>query len=456
MRGRAGLKPDPTWAAPVVESAKLMEFNVEMLGPGRYPTPFRCSQYVTDDDRVAFHSEMKVLREFWQRGEEPPSFEMAGPRERVFFDPNGLTCAMATCGGLCPGLNDVIRAIALSLHFLYGVKRVLGIPYGYLGLAPDFGQAWRELTPPVVADIHHQGGTMLGSSRGPQDIPGMVDTLVRNNVAVLFVVGGDGTLRGARQISEEIGRRGLPIAVMGLPKTIDNDIAYIERSFGFETAVGAARQAVSAAHAEALGAPNGIGLVKLMGRYSGFLAAHAGLSTGDVNFCLVPEVPFVLEGGEHGLLPALKRRLLARNHAVIVVAEGAGQELVAAHSEPVYDASGNVALADIGTFLRDRILEYFRRIKMPISLKYIDPSYMIRSLPAAPDDSAFCLLLGQNAVHAALAGRTNAVIGYWNQRFTVVPIPLAVSCRKRIEPDGHLWQSVLQATGQPAMGSESV
>ncbi len=429
-----------------------MDFTVETLGPCSIPTPCPC-RYITDEDRVAFHSEMKLLRATHRQDQEPPSFEIAGPREQLFFDPSQLTCAIVTCGGLCPGLNDVVRAIALSLHYLYGVKKVFGIPYGYQGLAPGFSLPWLELTPRVVSDIHHQGGTILGSSRGPQEVAAMVDTLEKRGVGVLFVIGGDGTLRGARAITEEIRRRKLGIGVMGLPKTIDNDIAFIERSFGFGTAVGAARHAIYAAHAEAESAPNGIGLVKLMGRYSGFLAAYAALCTGDVNFCLVPEVPFVLEEGDGGFLPALKRRLERRNHAVIVVAEGAGQELVAAHGHPTYDPSGNVALADIGTFLRDRIQSYFKRIQVPISLKYIDPSYMIRSLPAGPDDSAFCLLLGQNAVHVALAGRTDAVVGFWNQHFTVVPIPLAVSCRKRIEPDGDLWRSVCQSTGQTDMGA---
>ena len=432
----------------MLESGVPMESAVEMLGQGRHPTPFSCTRYVDDEDRVIFHSETKLLRAAFEQHEKPLSFEMAGPRESLFFDLRQLSCAIVTCGGLCPGLNDVIRSIVMSLHHLYGVRRVLGIPYGYQGLTPPFEKTWRELAPAVVADVHHMGGTMLGSSRGPQDIGVMVETLERNRIGVLFVVGGDGTLRGAHQITKEIARRNLPIAVIGLPKTIDNDIAYIQRSFGFQTAVGAARHPVSAAHAEALGAPNGTGLVKLMGRHSGFLAAQAALSSGDVNFCLVPEVPFVLEEGESGFLPALKRRLVARHHAVIVVAEGAGQELLAVQSESAHDPSGNVALSDIGTFLRDRIQEYFRRIGLPFGLKYIDPSYMIRSLPADPDDSAFCLLLGQNAVHAALAGRTDAVVGYWNQHFTLIPIPLAVSRRKRINPEGMLWQSVLQSTGQ--------
>ncbi len=427
-----------------------MNFTVETLGSCRYPSPFPSRHYLTDEDRVVLHSEMKRVCEAFQQDQQLMSLEIAGPREKLFFDPQQISCAIVTCGGLCPGLNDVIRSIVLSLHHLYGVRRVLGIPYGYQGLAQP-GRPWAELTPESVASIHHEGGTILGTSRGSQEIGEMVSTLERSGSDVLFTIGGDGTLRGAGRIAEEIRQRNLAIGVVGLPKTIDNDIAYIERSFGFETAVAEARHVVTAAHAEALAVRNGIGLVKVMGRYSGLLAAHTTLSTGEVNFCLVPEVPFALEEGEFGLLPALKRRLLARSHAVILVAEGAGQELVAAHAEPVYDASGNLCLSDIGTFLRDKILEYFHRVKIPVVLRYIDPSYTIRSLPAGPDDSAFCSLLGQSAVHAALAGRTNAVIGFWNQQFTVVPIPMAVSSRKRIEPEGRLWQSVLQATGQPPL-----
>ncbi len=428
-----------------------VDFRVQTLGPACFPTPFPSCRYTTDCDRVVYHSELAAIREAFAQNQEPFSFEMAGPRVQLFFDPPRITCAIATCGGLCPGLNDVIRGLVLCLRHLYGVPKIWGIPSGYQGMVAPHDAHWLGLDSATVSEIHHRGGTVLGSSRGPQDVGAMVDTLLRHKVDVLFMIGGDGTLRGAGRIQKEIAHRGLPMAVIGLPKTIDNDIAFIERSFGFETAVAAARAAISAAHAEALGYRNGVGLVKLMGRYSGFLAAHAALSTGDVNICLVPEVPFVLEEGEFGFLPALKRRLCARGHAVVVVAEGAGQELIVQHGQATHDASGNVTLGDVGTFLRDQINAYFKRQHMPVSLKYIDPSYMIRSLPAEPSDSAFCLMLAQNAVHAAMAGRTGAVVGYWNQNFTLVPIDLAVSTRKRIEPEGHLWQSVLQATGQPQM-----
>jgi 6-phosphofructokinase 1 len=271
----------------------------------------------------------------------------------------------------------------------------------------------------------------------------MVDTLERMNVGILFAIGGDGTLTGTQAISEEIGRRGLKISVIGIPKTIDNDISYVDVSFGFETAVSESRTAIYSAHTEAVGARNGIGLVKLMGRESGFIAAYAALANNDVNFCLVPEVPFTLDA----FLETLKSRLEKRGHAVIVAGEGAGQSLMSETGQK--DASGNIRFDDIGLFLKEQIKAFFKEVGMKVELKYIDPSYTIRSLPANSRDSAFCLLLGHNAVHAGMAGRTNMVVGYWKNQFTHVPIPLAVSERKQIDTESRLWSHVLSCTGQP-------
>ncbi len=420
-----------------------VNLEIEKLGECRVPSPLSVGQFVSDEDRVLFTGTLKEAEAYVRAGKTLPSFEMAGPREKIYFDPSKLKCGIVTCGGICPGLNDVIRAIVLSLHYHYQVGTVFGFRYGYEGISPRYRHAPLELDPRVVADIHQKGGTILGSSRGPQDVSEMVDTLERMNVRLLFVIGGDGTLRGGQAISEEIGRRNLKIGVVGIPKTIDNDISYMDESFGFQTAVSMARPSIYAAHVEAKGARNGVGLVKLMGRQSGFIAAYAALATSDVNFCLVPEVPFTLEG----FLPALKEQLVQTSHAVIVTAEGAGQDLLGISQER--DASGNLRFGDIGIFLRDEIKAYFEREKMEIQLKYIDPSYIIRSVPANPKDSVFCLLLGHNAVHAGMAGRTNMVVGFWDSEYTHVPIPLAVSRRKRIEPDGRLWGSVLESTGQP-------
>ena len=420
-----------------------LNLMISKLGEARIPSPMFQVKFVSDEDDLIYHSKRRQIEALVEQGKRLPSFEMAGAREKIYFDPSKLKCGIVTCGGLCPGLNDVIRAIVMGLFYHYGVKAVFGFRYGYEGLSSRLGHTPMELTPGVVEDIHKKGGTILGSSRGPQDISEMVDTLERMNVGILFAIGGDGTLRGAQAISEEIHKRGLKIGVIGIPKTIDNDISYVDASFGFETAVAESRTAIYAAHTEAIGARNGIGLVKLMGRHAGFIAAYAALANNDVNFCLVPEVRFSLQA----FLKALKERLENRGHAVIVVGEGAGQDLMGETGER--DASGNIRLGDVGVFLKDRINAYFKKAGMEVTLKYIDPSYMIRSMPANPRDSAFCLLLGHNGVHAAMAGRTNMLVGFWKSRFTHVPIQLAVSKRKQIDPKGRFWSNVLSCTGQP-------
>ena len=419
------------------------DFVVSRLGECRIPSTMSAVQFVDDDEIVLYQSHLRDVEDCLQAGKRPPCFEMAGPREKIFFDPSKLKCGIVTCGGICPGVNDVIRSIVLSLFHHYGVQTVFGFRYGYEGLSPKYRHVPEELTPEGVADIHQMGGTILGSSRGPQDVSEMADTLERMNVRILFAIGGDGTLRGAQAISEEIARRNLKIGVIGIPKTIDNDISYLNKSFGFETAVAESKTAIACAHVEAKGARHGIGLVKLMGRNSGFIAANATLANSEVNLCLVPEVPFDLDI----FLEALRERLEMRGHAVVVTAEGVGQNLM--EETHKRDPSGNIKLGDIGLFLKDRINTYLGLAGMDVALKYIDPSYMIRSMPANPHDSVFCLLLGHNAVHAGMAGRTNMVVGYWNGEHTHVPIPLAVSKCKKIDPDGRLWSSVLESTGQP-------
>ncbi|MBW1697798.1 MAG: ATP-dependent 6-phosphofructokinase [Deltaproteobacteria bacterium] len=419
------------------------DFKVQRLGECRIASPISNIRFVSDDEHVLYHSNLEEIEDLVKSGKSPPVFEKAGPREKIYFDPSKLKCGIVTCGGLCPGINDVIRAIVLALYYHYGVRTIFGFPYGYEGLSHRYGHAPMELTPSVVEDIHQKGGTILGSSRGPQETSEMVDCLERMNIGILFTIGGDGTLRGARDIADEIGRRKLKIGVIGIPKTIDNDISYVEQSFGFATAVSEATTSIYSAHTEAEGARNGIGLVKLMGRESGFIAAYACLANSDVNYCLVPEVEFSLDG----LIRALKERLEHRHHAVIVVGEGAGQNMMEATQEK--DASGNIRFGDIGAFLKDKITGYFKKAGMDITLKYIDPSYNIRSMPANSHDSAFCLLLGHNAVHAGIAGRTNMLVGFWKNEFTHVPIRFAVSERKKIDPNGWLWNSVLASTGQP-------
>ena len=422
---------------------KDLDLTISRLGQCRIPSPMSGVEFIGDDKHVLYHGDCSAITRFLEEDEHPPCFEMAGPREKIYFDSSKVKAGIVTCGGLCPGVNDVIRAVVLSLFHHYGVRTVFGFRYGFEGLSYKHGHTPLELTPDEVQNIHQHGGTILGSSRGPQDVSEMVDTLERMNVNILFTIGGDGTLRGARAISEEIGNRNLKIGVIGIPKTIDNDISYLQRSFGFLTAVSEATTTIYSAHSEALGARNGVGLVKLMGRHSGFISAFATLANSDVNFCLVPEVGFTMDG----FLRALRERLEKRQHAVVVVAEGAGQDLMGSTGER--DASGNIRLGDIGVFLKEQIKTYFHKAGIDMELKYIDPSYTIRSMPASPPDSAFCLMLGHNAVHAAMAGRTNMVVGYWRDEFTHVPISVAVSERKQIDPQDKIWTGVLSSTGQP-------
>jgi 6-phosphofructokinase 1 len=440
---------------PVPPLPAAADLTIRTLGPCTVAAPFRGPDqgFVTDDDRILASADAASVARCQAAGLPLPSFEAAGPRARIFFQPDDVSCGIVTCGGLCPGLNDVIRSIVLTLNHGYDVERILGFRYGYAGLSSRSFQEPMMLDPDIVGTIHKHGGTLLGTSRGPQDLGDMVDALVSWRIRILFCVGGDGTLRGASALAGEIARRNLKIAVIGIPKTIDNDLEWIERSFGFSTAVGEARQTIDAAHAEAQAAWNGVGLVKLMGRQSGFIAAHATLASGDVNYCLVPEVAFTLESG---FLPVLRERLARRRHAVVVVAEGAGQELIREHHRMGRDASGNIELKEIGPFLRDRITSYMAQRDVPVTVKYIDPSYTIRSLPASSTDSSFCLILGQHAVHAGMAGRTDVLVGYWNGRFTHVPIGLATSQRKQLDPRGEVWQRVLGATGQPEHMSGSV
>jgi 6-phosphofructokinase 1 len=421
---------EPTFASPMVSLLR-----------GRASSP----HYVHESDRVLLDDTVGSAVAHQCAVGDLPSIEPGGPREHIYFDPPLARAAIVTCGGLCPGLNNVIRGLVLELADSYGVTEVLGFRDGFRGLVD--GTEPMRLSHDVVADIHNRGGTILGTSRGGQDPGAMVATLGRLGVNLLFVIGGDGTLRGAQRIADEADRRGITLSVVGVPKTIDNDIPYIDQSFGFQTAFSRATESIKSALTEASSTPNGVGLVKLMGRHSGFIASYAALASHDVDFVLIPEVPFEL-AGENGFLACLRRRVAKRGHAVVVVAEGAGQELFA--YDGAVDASGNARLADIGRLLREAILADFAAAGIELSVRYVDPGYAIRSVPANGWDAVYCLRLAQAAVHAAMAGRTAMVVGRWHGRFVHLPIALATGSRNQVDPDGDLWMSVLEATGQPA------
>jgi len=435
---------------------KPFDFNTDIptLGEAKITSPLKrhtkskefARKFVSDKARIIVDVQMDRIGTDLSRIK---SLDQAGPREKIYFDPSKLKCVIATCGGLCPGLNDIIRSIVLELHHIYNVKTIYGIKHGLQGFIPDFEHEVIDLTPDFVSGIQNTGGSVLGSSRGTQDIGMIVDCLERMTAGILFMVGGDGTLVASKKIAEEIENRNLKISVIGIPKTIDNDIHLVSRSFGFDTAVDVATLAIKGAHNEAVAYPNGIGLIKLMGRHSGFLAATAALAQQDANFVLVPEVDICLYG-ESGFLQALENRILHRKHAVIIVAEGAGQNLFDDQEKKEFDPSGNVMFQDIGLFLKDKISEWFKSKDIPVSLKYIDPSYIIRSLPANANDSVFCGFLGRDAVHAGMAGKTKLLISFWNNNYVHVPMDASAGKRKNMDPQGRLWQSVLEATGQDA------
>jgi 6-phosphofructokinase 1 len=425
---------------------KLDDFKIEHLGTPKIESPVRHSIFIDKSARTVYHSEVHELKKDYEDASMVLSFEKAGPRKNIYHDPPWSKAAILTAGGLCPGLNDVIKGLTYTLKAHYKVPIVYGLRYGYQGLIPDFGHEPLILDEETVDDIHEYGGTILGSSRGRQDEERMVDTLVRMNINVLFCIGGDGTLRCAHDVCKVIKKRKLSISVIGIPKTIDNDVGYIDKSFGFETAVYATNSVITAAHNEAKGAKNGVGLIKVMGRDSGFIAAYASLANSHVNYCLIPEEKFTLgDGSPNDLFADLKTRLTNRRHAVLMVAEGAGQEFFEGDLAKT-DASGNKLHNDIGPYLKSRFKELAAEAGIEISVKYFDPSYQIRSLPAHGTDAVFCLLLAQNAVHAAMSGCTDMVVGHWNSQFTHVPIALATRERKKIDVNSDLWNSVKAVT----------
>ncbi|MFC1556573.1 ATP-dependent 6-phosphofructokinase [candidate division KSB1 bacterium] len=436
-----------------MKSISAQDTGIKTLGEPTLKSPLNLStvegdgigNFTEKDARVRYRVE--IYSGEISSDEEEIFFEKAGPREKIYFKPSEIRAAIVTCGGLCPGINNVIRSMFLELYYNYGVREILGIRYGYQGLNSAKGKPPDYLTPEYVGNIHREGGSVLGSSRGAEETDVMVNFLEQARINVLFCIGGDGTQRGAHRIAEGLESRDMKISVIGIPKTIDNDIPYVWKTFGFSTAVEKAREVLDAAHMEAKGAPNGIGLVKVMGRDAGFIAASATLASQEVNYTLIPEVPFELEG-ENGLLEHLKKRILTRGHAVIVVAEGAGQDLIEGAGRES-DLSGNVKYKDIGVFLKNRITEYFKERTIPCNLKYFDPSYFIRSIPANGDDSIFCNTLGRHAVHAGMAGKTDMLIGFWHNVFVHVPLTLAISGRKCVHPESALWINVLGATGQP-------
>ncbi|KAL8149315.1 ATP-dependent 6-phosphofructokinase 4, chloroplastic isoform X1 [Apium graveolens] len=422
-----------------------------------YPNPLKKSPayaivketFVSPQDVVA---QKIVLQKDSPRGVH---FPRAGPREKVYFKSEEVRACIVTCGGLCPGINTVIREIVCGLNFMYGVDDILGIEGGYRGF---YSKNTKKLTPKIVDDIHKRGGTILQTSRGGSDTNKIVDNIQDRGINQVYIIGGDGTQRGANAIYKEVEKRGLQVAVAGIPKTIDNDIAVIDKSFGFDTAVEEAQRAINAAHVEVESVENGVGIVKLMGRYSGFIALYATLASRDVDCCLIPESPFYLEG-PGGLFEFVEQRLKDNSHVVIVVAEGAGQEFVAQTMQSIdeKDASGNRLLLDVGQWLTQKFKDHFTKVrKMTINLKYIDPTYMIRAIPSNASDNIYCTLLAQSAVHGAMAGYTGFTVGPVNSRHAYIPISRVTETQNVVKLTDRSWARLLASTNQPSFVQHNI
>jgi len=374
------------------------------------------------------------------------AWKAGGPREEVFFTPEEVKAAIVTCGGLCPGLNTVIKELVGCLRSQYGVDEVYGVRNGYAGF---YTTGLLPLQLHDVETIHREAGSMLGSSRGGHDTAKICDAIEAAGINMVFTIGGDGTAKGSSKLAEEFQRRRKKVVVAHVPKTIDNDIPLLDSTFGFGTAVSKAVEAIHAARDEAVAYPNGIGLVNLMGRHSGFIAAHATIAARGVDVCLVPEVPFELDGST-GLLRYIQSRIAQQGHCVVVVAEGAGQQLLEDVTKK--DASGNTMLADVAPWLKERVAAYMKDAGTPASIKYIDPTYMVRATPANAADNILCLQLAHDSVHAAFAGFTNFMSGRVNGQSVIIPLSAAVGKRKNIQPSGNFWQQLVFATGQPNWG----
>mmetsp|Transcript_48594 Transcript_48594/g.92948 ORF Transcript_48594/g.92948 Transcript_48594/m.92948 type:complete len:547 (-) Transcript_48594:377-2017(-) len=405
-------------------------------------------QFVDPNDVVASNVVMNV-----NQPRDSDLFIRAGPRYHVHFRSEEVRAAVVTCGGLCPGLNTVIREVVHTLWFLYGVRNIFGVKNGYRGF---YSENLINLSPKEVDSIQHKGGTILGTSRGGSDISKIVDSIQARGINHLYVIGGDGTQRGANAIYLEARSRGMKLVVAGIPKTIDNDVSIIDRSFGFDTAVEEAQRAITAAHVEAESTPNGIGLVKVMGRHAGWIAMHASLASRDVDLCLIPESGFYMDG-QGGLKEYISKQLAENGHAVVVVAEGAGQDhILAQDNNQGADASGNQKLADIGHWLADKIKDHLKSTGIEFSLKYIDPTYMIRAVPSNASDNVYCTVLAQSAVHGAMAGLTGFTVGPVNGRHAWLPITMVVQVSSQVNPRERMWARLLASTGQPSFNESAV
>ena len=418
--------------------------KVARLGEGKIDSP--CAGRALTNERIDLDVGLGLQTDY--ENLQRYSLELAGARKKIYFDPQKMRVAIVSCGGICPGINSVIKSIVNTAHRVYGIPSIYGFRFGLNGLNPKYHLEYLTLTPERVNTIDLAGGSFLGTSRGPQPSDVIVDTLIRMNISCLFVIGGDGTMRAAHAIHKQIAAQGMNISVIGVPKTIDNDINFVQESFGFNTAVEKAADVIDNAFIEASSVYNGLAFVNLMGRESGFIAASASLSALETDLVLIPEVRLDDELLE-GMFTHLEACVRRKNYAIAVVAEGAGQELFPEETLEV-DASGNVKFKDSTKFIMEKSLQFLREKGLDCYPKYFAPGYLIRSVPANAYDKAYSSQLGALAVHACMSGHTDLVVTKLNGNYVYIPLELVTREKKRINIHSLYWRSVLEKTGQPA------
>uniref|UniRef100_A0A7S1RYX3 Phosphofructokinase domain-containing protein n=1 Tax=Alexandrium catenella TaxID=2925 RepID=A0A7S1RYX3_ALECA len=396
--------------------------------------------FLNPDELVQGHIIMNDSKQASRPSATSKGCVRANACKEIWWDPSEVRAAVVTCGGLCPGLNSIIREVTNTLWHQYDVRHIYGIQAGYNGLSNPEKHKPIQLSPDKVRDIHMKGGSILKAGRGGFNPEQICDRLERLGINMVFTVGGDGTQHASHLLYEEAKRRNLDISIVGLPKSIDNDILFFDKTFGFDSAVSTAADIMRNGWVEATSCDKGVGIVKLMGRDAGFVAMHAALASTIVDLVMIPEVNVKLED----VIEHIDSTLARKNFMLIAIAEGAGQEFVATGEK---DATGHTKYGDIGTFLRDEINAHLK--KSGGRSFYIDPSYIIRSCPIRPNDHIYCSRLARDAVHCAMRGYTGVCVGPIHNIIVIMPSELIASGKRRVKLTSSAWQSCVQSCNMP-------
>ncbi len=304
--------------------------------------------------------------------------------------------AVLTSGGDAPGMNACVRAVVRTA--LRNKIDIYGVERGYAGLIK--GEI-KRLESRSVSNMIHKGGTFLNTARCPEfkDIEVQrqaVEALAAYGIDGLVVIGGDGTLRGAKDLSDNFG-----VKVMGIPGTIDNDLAYTDYTVGFDTAVNTVLWAINNLR-DTMHSHDRVGLLEVMGRNCGDLALYAGVA-GGAEYVLVPEIPFDLDEIANSIK---KSYLRGKTSNMIILAEGAGN--------------------------RDEIAEYIKE-KSGISVKVTNFGYIQRGGSPNMADRVLAARFGYKAIELLKEGAESSAIGIRDNKVITVPFADISKAEKKFD-----------------------